>query len=222
MIPSRVGWLMLDGVLACLALVAGIGLVREVVEGRPLPRVHVPSASASGRAPAADPADAPDAAPRVDPAEYRVIAARNLFAASRGEVAVAAIPAEAAAGGPSILHGVLLDGERSRAYLDDPVAKRVFGYGVGDPVAGGRVERILDDRVVIRGPQGIVEILLRDPSKPPPEPPVLAGPSVKGRAPGQAAPPAPASEAAAAPSPVPPGAQSPDLAIPPTPEKVPQ
>ena len=211
----RLRWLVLDAVLAGLALAAGLAMVREMVEGRPLPPIHarVPSAPRPAPIPVSVDTSAP---PRGAPAEYGVIAARNLFAPSRGEVAAPAVLAAAAGAVPSILHGVLLDGERSRAYLDDPVAKRVFGYGVGDRVAGGRLERILDDRVVIRGSQGAVEIMLRDPSKPPPDPPVLTGPSVKGRAPG------PAPEAAAAPSPNPAGAQSPDASTPPAPEKVPQ
>lgn len=213
----RLRWLVLDAVLAGLALAAGIATVRELVEGRPLPPIHARVPSAPRPASIAASVD-PSAPPRGAPVEYGVIAARNLFAPSRGEVTVAAVPAAAGGAPPSILHGVLLDGERSRAYLDDPVARRVFGYGVGDRVGGGRIERILDDRVVIRGPHGDVEIMLRDPSKPPPEPPVLT----KGRAPGPPAGPAPASEGAAATSPVPPGAQSPDVATPPAPEKVPQ
>lgn len=221
MTVPRLRWLVLDAVLAGLALAAGVAMVRELVEGRPLPPIHARVPSAPRPVAVAASAD-PSSPPRGAPVEYGVIAARNLFSPSRGEVAVAAVPAAAVGGVPSILHGVLLDGERSRAYLDDPVARRVFGYGIGDPVAGGRIDRILDDRVVIRGPNGDVEIMLRDPSKPPPEPPVLTGPSVKGRAPGPAAGPAPASEGAPATSPVPPGAQSPDVAAPPAPEKVPQ
>lgn len=212
----RFRWIVLDAVLAGLALAAGVTMVREMVEGRPLPPILARVPSAPRPAPIAVTVD-PSAPPRGVPADYGVIAARNLFTPSRGEVVTAAVSAAVGAL-PSILHGVLVDGERSRAYLDDPVAKRVFGYGVGDRVAGGRLERILDDRVVIRGAQGTVEIMLRDPSKPPPEPPVLTGPAVKGRAPG----PAPEAAAAPGPSPNPAGAQSPDVSTPPAPEKVPQ
>ena len=43
---------------------------------------------------------------------------------------------------------------------------RVFSYGAGDSVGGGRLERIADDRVTIRRPEGAMEIMLRDSSKP--------------------------------------------------------
>ncbi|HEU5217949.1 MAG TPA: hypothetical protein VFU23_04780, partial [Gemmatimonadales bacterium] len=67
----------------------------------------------------------------------------------------------------------VIDGEKSRAYLEDPVAKRVFGYAVGDPIGGGRLQEISPDRVVIARPEGTVEVLLQDPSKP--KPPAPAG-----------------------------------------------
>jgi hypothetical protein len=63
---------------------------------------------------------------------------------------------------------VVVLGARSRAYLEDPTEKRVFGYAVGDFIAGGRLERIFDDRVVIRMPEGLLEVLLHDPAKPRP------------------------------------------------------
>jgi hypothetical protein len=136
-----------------------------------------------------------------------VIAARNLFSASRGEVAVIA---PALAGPKPVLHGVVVDGDRSRAYLDDPVAKRVFGYAVGDPVAGGRLEQIQDDRVKIRQPDGVMEILLKDPAKPQVEPPTPAAPTkARHSASGPVGPPTP--EAAAPPPP--------DPAAPPAPGK---
>jgi hypothetical protein len=63
---------------------------------------------------------------------------------------------------------VVLDGEKSRAYLEDAPGGRVFGYAVGDPVGGGSLERIADDRVTIRRPEGPIEVMLRDSSKPAP------------------------------------------------------
>lgn len=214
MIGSRGRWLLLNLVLASLAAVAGVGLVREVVEGRPLPRQQI-RPDAGPRAPVLPAAGlVPAARPRGGAKEYAVIAARNLFTASRGEVAVVAPLAATAA--PSILHGVMLDGEQSRAYLDDPIAKRVFGYAVGDQVAGGRLERILEDRVVIRGPMGTFEILLRDPSKPQPEPPApVAAAPTKSRHAVESQTPVP-------PSPETPPAASADPSIPPAPGKVPQ
>jgi hypothetical protein len=115
----------------------------------------------------------------------------------------------------SILHGVVIDGEQSRAYLDDPVAKRVFGYAVGDAVAGGRLEKILDDRVMIRRPEGVVEVLLQDPTKPQAdEPAPVAAPTRPRRSGSRSVPAPPSSEPASPPSPGP--------ASPPAPGQVPR
>jgi hypothetical protein len=203
MILTRWRWLLLDLVLACLVCMAGVGLVREVVEGRSLPPAHELPESRPGPAaaiPDSTRAGAPGA--RRASREYAVIGARNLFAASRGEVVVIAPVVEA--GMKSILHGVVIDGEQSRAYLDDPVAKRVFGYAVGDAVAGGRLEKILDDRVMIRRPEGVVEVLLQDPSKPQAdEPAPVAAPTRPRRSGSRSAPAPPSSEPAGPPSPEP-------------------
>jgi hypothetical protein len=110
----------------------------------------------------------------IDTTMVAAIAAHNLFNAARSEVAaVVAVPT----GPKPVLHGVVMDGERSRAYLEDPVAKHIFSYAVGDPVGGGRLERIADDRIVIQRADGPIEIPLQDPAKargaapqPPPTP----------------------------------------------------
>jgi hypothetical protein len=74
----------------------------------------------------------------------------------------------------------MLDGDRSRAYLEEPPAKSVFGYAVGDAVAGGRLDSIRSDRVVIARPEGPVEVLLQDPSKPKPVAPAAVNPAGQG------------------------------------------
>jgi len=204
-------WLLLDLVMALLAGAAGIGLIRDVVERRALPLYVAPESNPRPATVAVpDPAQASEL--RGGSAQYGVIAARNLFAASRGE---AAVTASAPAGQKSVLHGVVLDGDRSRAYLDDPVAKRVFGYAVGDSVVGGRLERILDDRVVIQRPEGMVEVLLQDPAKPQAEAPAPVAASAKARRSGSRPAAAPTSPAPAAPP-------SPEPAGPPTPGQVPR
>jgi hypothetical protein len=212
MILTRWRWLLLDLVLACLVCMAGVGLVREVVEGRSLPpSQELPE---SGPRPAVVPDSARAGAPGARRAsrEYAVIGARNLFAASRGEVVVTAPVVEG--GMKSILHGVVIDGEQSRAYLDDPVAKRVFGYAVGDAVAGGRLEKILDDRVMIRRPEGVVEVLLQDPTKPQADEPAPVAAPTKPRRGSRSAPESRSSEPAGPPSPEP--------ASPPAPGQVPR
>jgi hypothetical protein len=83
----------------------------------------------------------------------------------------------AAAGPKPLLHGVVMDGPRSRAYLEDPAVKRTFGYAVGDTVGGGRLEVIHVDRVVIGRSDGLLEVLLQDPSKPKAPAPAAAGPA---------------------------------------------
>ena len=212
MIVSRWRWLLLDLVLACLVCAAGVGLVREVVEGRSLPPAQdLPEPGPRPVAEVPDAARAPAGGPRGGPADHGVIGTRNLFAASRGEAAVMAPALEG--GLKSVLHGIVIDGERSRAYLDDPVAKRVFGYAVGDAVAGGRLERILDDRVIIRRPEGVVAVLLQDPSKPQEDEPAPVAAPTKTRRAGSRAAPEPQ-------SPAPAGPPSPEPAAPSAPGQV--
>jgi hypothetical protein len=71
---------------------------------------------------------------------------------------------------------VVIHGGTSRAFLEDPTVKRVSGYSVGDTIGGGKIQKIADDRVLIARPEGMVEVLLQDPSKPRPASP--AGPGV--------------------------------------------
>jgi hypothetical protein len=147
--------LALNVVLAIVSIAFIAGIERTLIVSRALP------------APAG-PRTATVAAP-VPPAEnvdrglsgYAVIAARNLFNPARSETAVAAAPVA-----KPILHGVVIDGAKSRAFLEDPAAKRIAGYSTGDMIGEGRIQRITDDRVVIARPEGLLEVLLRDPSKP--------------------------------------------------------
>ena len=170
-------WRLLHLMLALLviALVAVAG--RELSAARALPPAPLEGAAARpvptlvATHPPADPTPA---------SSYAVIATRNLFTASRSEATAVAPMAEA--GPRPVLHGVVSDGDKSRAYIEDTPGGRVFSYAAGDSVGGGRVERIADDRVTIRHPEGTMEIMLRDSSKPAPTP-------------GPAAPPVPAPSA---------------------------
>lgn len=112
-------------------------------------------------------------------AEYAAISARNLFNPSRSETVIVATSTA-----KPLLHGVVIDGTKSRAYLEDPPAKRVVGFSVGDEVAGGRIQKIASDRVLIARPEGVMEVLLRDPSKPREAPTAAVAPPVTLR-PGQ-------------------------------------
>jgi len=168
---------MLNIALALGGCLLAAALTRELVAAHPLPSPPVPRAT---RAVATAPPPSASAPPST--AGYGVIATKNLFSASRSETAAGPV---AAAGPKPVLHGVVLDGPKSRAYLEDPLVKRTFGYAVGDTLGGGRVESIAADRVVIGRGDGSVEVLLRDPSKPRPTPPA---PGPAGAPPAGAAP----------------------------------
>jgi hypothetical protein len=157
--------LVVNGVIGLLACLLVAVLIREMLIPLPLPPPVAPRPTPPMEAPAAAPAG-PVAG------GYGVIADRNLFSPSRSE----APPGPVVPQGPRpLLHGVVMSGGMSRAYLEDPVAKRPFGYTIGDTVAGGRVRSIRADRVVIARPDGLVEVLLQDPAKPRTAPPVSSG-----------------------------------------------
>jgi type II secretion system (T2SS) protein C len=152
-------WLLvLNVVLGIASIVLIAGVVRTLVATRPLPApalarvaTTAPPAVVSGGADPGLPA-------------YAVIAARNLFNPGRSETATAAAAAPVA---KPILHGVVVDGTKSRAFLEEPGLKRVVGYSVGDMIGGGRIQEITDNKVVIARPEGgLLEVLLQDPSKP--------------------------------------------------------
>ena len=122
---------------------------------------------------------------------YAVVAERNLFNPNRTEaVPEPPKPTTTATGPPTQptpnprLYGVVIlpDG-KARAYLEDVQARRVFAYSVGDTIAESRVQEIRADRVIMRRGNEVIEILLRDPSKPKPAETTPAA----GRAPGQPA-----------------------------------
>jgi hypothetical protein len=159
-------------VVAGLAVLLAAWLVRDLTASRPLPAPPAPR-KAAGAAAAEDAPSENAAQERLT--AYNVIVAKYLFNPSRTEGAaeVAAKPAVPLPPKP-ILLGVVVDGPSSRAYLEDPSTKRVFGYQVGDSVAGGKLEKITDDRIQISRSDGLMEVTLRDPTKPRPPAPVAA------------------------------------------------
>lgn len=137
---------------------------------------HVLSAPHPVPPPSAPPPLQASVAPRNEPvssrpalAAYGVVATRNLFNPNRTEAVAAPGPLPPAA--RPVLHGVVINGQTRLAYLEDPTTKHVFGYKTGDTVGGGQIERIEDDRVVIKRPEGLLEVMLKDPSKPRPPAP---------------------------------------------------
>ncbi|HEV2056598.1 MAG TPA: type II secretion system protein N [Methylomirabilota bacterium] len=164
--------LVINVALGIVSVVLAVGIFRTLLAKRPLPPPSAPRAvSAPAPAVAAQAGDA-------GPGAYSVVAARNLFNPSRSETAaVAAAPVS-----KPILHGVVMNGSKSRAFLEDPTFKRVAGYSVGDTVGGGTLDKIADDRVVITRPEGPLEILLQDPAKPRATPTAAAAPAQVGPA----------------------------------------
>jgi hypothetical protein len=154
-------------VLAGVAVLFAVSLVRDLTHSRSLPPPPAPRRAPAGL-PAQD-AESPSAGERLG--AYNVIAAKHLFNPARAEGGPAPTAPAAPPPPKPLLLGLVVDGKQSRAYLEDPTTKRVFGYQVGDSVAGGRLEQITGDKVVITRPDGAVEVLLRDPSKPRPAAP---------------------------------------------------
>ena len=198
--PRRL--IVLNVVLGLASLTFTVGIVRALLVKRPIP----PPATVRTVTPAPPP-PAAAAAPK-SPEVYAIIADSNLFNPARSEKASVAVAVV-----KPILHGIVIEGTKSRAFLEDPTLKRVGAYSVGDAVSGGTLQKIADDRVVIARPEGLVEVLLQDPSKPKPVPVAAAAPPVTAAP--RAAPPEgiPSGPAVAVPPPapgaVPPGPMAP-------------
>ncbi len=105
---------------------------------------------------------------------YSNIAMRNLFSPTRSEAPPSPVAPTASLPKPN-LYGVVVREGASIAYLEDPVTKRVAGYREGDAIAGGTVQTISSDRVVLVRPEGNVDVRLHDPSRPRPAAPPTAG-----------------------------------------------
>jgi hypothetical protein len=196
-VPSR-RLLVLNVALGLVSLAFTVGIVRTLLIRHPLPAAAVPRAITTPPPPAVT-------APSEGGQEtYASIVAQNLFNPARNESATSVA---AVAVVKPILHGIVIEGSRSRAFLEDPSAKRVVGYSVGDPVSGGRLQKIADDRVVIVRPEGMVEVLLQDPSKPRPAPTAIPVTAV----PGQPVPGQPAAAGQVPPVQIPPGQVPPQV-----------
>jgi len=170
--------LVINVMLGFLCVVFAVGIVRSLFVKRSLPAV---ASARTAVAPGLAIIPAPSAA---GPETYASITTQNLFNPGRSETATVAAVAVVR----PILHGIVIEGAKSRAFLEDPSAKRVAGYSLGDPVAGGKLQKIADDRVVISRPEGLIEVLLQDPAKPRPTPTAAPGAPVVAGAPGQPAP----------------------------------
>lgn len=172
--------LILNAALVALCLVFSAYIIRVVTTPVAPP--------AAGRPRPVTPPPAPTG-PQPPAGSYGVVASRNLFSPSRSEAPATATGPGAAPQLPKPnLYGVVLRDGAPIAYLEDPVTKRVAGYRVGDSVAGGTLQTITADHVVLTRPEGPVDVRLHDPAKPrpaatpparmPPQPGVVTQPGM--------------------------------------------
>jgi type II secretory pathway component PulC len=170
-------WAMSRPLLALNLFLAGLSVFLSIRIGHALFAPDVQWTSPITRPLAA--ADPHDHAVRTSRSSgvYDVIATKSLFDPNRAQPtsseAMAPIPSPA----PTLaLYGVAISDDTRVAFVQDLVTKQIFGYRTGDKLAGGQVERIEPDRVVIMRPDGPIEVLLRRPKEaqtimPPPEEP---------------------------------------------------
>jgi len=201
-VPRRL--LLLNVLLGGVSVVCAAFIAWELAAPWPslLPRAR--TAAPAAPAPAVEASRPPATA-------YNVVALRNVFspARSEGPATVTGGPAAFGAAKPN-LYGVVLRDQNPIAYLEDPLTRRVAGYRIGDAIAGGTLQTIDADRVVIARPEGPIDVKLRDPSKPraPTAPPVPAPGAVAPGALPPGVPPGVLSPGAVGPGMVPPGQPS--------------
>jgi hypothetical protein len=148
--------LALNVVLVGISTLLFVSVVRALFAPDPLPTIHphrpaeVAASPTRGRGPSTRPSSG-----------YDLIAARNLFHPNRSESTRSGLGAQDVTPPTKpVLYGVVLSDDAGLAFLEDPATKRILGYRIGDNWAGGRVERIERDRVVISRAGGQVEVFL--------------------------------------------------------------
>lgn len=151
--------------LALNLFMAGLSVffVITIVQSALAPDFRSPARS--GRAFAVAAADQHDAAARgaASRAAYDVIATRNLFDPHRSDASnLAAIVETLPPASTLLLHGVVIGDDARHAYVEDPATKRIVDYKIGDKLAGGQVQQIEPDRVVIMRAGGPIEVKLHD------------------------------------------------------------
>jgi hypothetical protein len=103
-------------------------------------------------------------------AVYDVIATRSLFDPNRSSPRSSEATAPIQLPAPTLaLYGVAISDDTRVAFVQDLVTKQIVGYKTGDRLAGGQVERIEPDRVVIMRADGPMEVLLHQPKEHQPE-----------------------------------------------------
>jgi type II secretory pathway component PulC len=161
----RHSWAMPAPLLALNLFMAGLCVVfvMTIIQSALAPDVRSPSRSVRAVAVAA--ADKHDAAVRgsASVGAYDVIASRNLFDPNRSDAKnLAAIVESLPPASTLLLHGVVISDDARHAYLEDPATKRIVDYKIGDKLAGGQVQQIEPDRVVIMRAGGPIEVKLHE------------------------------------------------------------
>lgn len=150
--------LTVNALLAALSVGFSVYIIGQMTAA---PSSPAPARPAMALAAVGSPVGDPVAA---SPALYSTIGSRNLFSPTRADTQKT--DAALTIVGQLNLFGVALAGEHSIAYLEDPVSKRVFGYRLGDSVAGGVIRAIEADRVVLERLNQRLDVQLHDPSRP--------------------------------------------------------
>jgi type II secretory pathway component PulC len=161
----RNGWAMSGPLLALNLIMASLSVffVVAIVQTSLAPDFRAPSRGARTSAVAAS--DKNDVAARSSPlrSSYDVIATRNLFDPNRSDAKnLTAIVETLPPASTLLLHGVVISEDTRHAYLEDTATKRIVDYKIGDRVAGGEVQQIEPDRVIIMRAGGPIEVKLHD------------------------------------------------------------
>jgi len=155
-------------VLALNLSMAGLSVFFSIRVGHALFSPDVQSPSRTARPVAVAAPRNHDVVPNSRPlGVYDVIATRTIFHPNRSEPTRSEAIAPILPPAPTLaLYGVVINGDTRLAYLQDLATKQMFGYKTGDKLAGGQVERIEPDRVVIMRADGPIEVMLHRPMEP--------------------------------------------------------
>jgi len=164
----RSGRAMSRPVLALNLSMAGLSVFFSIRVGHALFTPDLQSPSRIARPIAVTAPRNHDVAPNSHSREvYDVIATRTLFHPNRSEPTRSEAIAQMLPPAPALaLYGVVISGDTRLAYVEDLATRQIVGYMTGDKLAGGQVERIEPDRVVIMRADGPFEVMLHRPREP--------------------------------------------------------
>jgi type II secretory pathway component PulC len=163
----RSGWALSRPLLALNLFMVGLSVFFSIHVGHALFTPDLQSPSRIARPLAVTALRSHDVVPNSHSrAAYEVIATRTLFHPNRSEPTRSEAIASILPPAPTLpLYGVVISGDTRLAYLQDLATKQILGYRTGDKLAGGQIERIEPDRVVIMRADGPIEIMLHRPKE---------------------------------------------------------